>query len=55
MEAVLRLVKHVYFSWLTRYSEHLLDETEFNIRFVLPGQMILGEAKLSLTSLDRQN
>ena len=32
--------------------KHLLDETESNIRFVLPGQVMLGEAKLSLTSLD---
>ena len=34
------------------YNEHLLDETESNIRFVLPGQVMLGEAKLSVTSLD---
>ena len=32
--------------------KHLLDEIECNIRFVLPGQVILGEANLSLTSLD---
>ena len=25
---------------------HLLDPTESNIRFVLPGQVMLGEAKL---------
>ena len=33
-------------------NKHLLDEIESNIRFVLPGQVMLGEAKLSLTSLD---
>ena len=32
--------------------KHLLDETEFNIRLVLPGQVMLGEAKLGLTSLE---
>ena len=31
--------------------KHLLDETESNIRFVLSGQVMLGEAELSLTSL----
>ena len=29
-----------------------LNETKSNIRFVFPGQVMLGEAKLSLTSLD---
>ena len=29
-----------------------MDETESNIRFALLGQVMLGEAKLSLTSLD---
>ena len=32
--------------------KHLLNETESNIRFVLPGQVMLGKAKLSLTSHD---
>ena len=27
--------------------KHLLDETKSNIRFVLPGQVMLGEAKRS--------
>ena len=34
------------------HNKHLLDETESNIRFVLPGRVRLGKAKLSLTSLD---
>ena len=29
------------------YNKHLLDEIESNIRFVLPGQVMFGEAKLS--------
>ena len=31
---------------------HLLDETESNVRFVLPRKVMLGKANLSLTSLD---
>ena len=30
-------------------NKHLLDETESNIRFVLPGQMMLGEANYTKT------
>ena len=33
-------------------NKHLLDETESKIRFVLPGKVMLDEAKLSLISLD---
>ena len=32
--------------------KHLLDEIEPNIRFILPGQVMLGEAKLALTSFE---
>ena len=32
--------------------KHLLGEPKSNIRFVLPGQVMLGVAKLRLTSLD---
>ena len=35
--------------------KHLLDETESNIKFVELGQVMLGQAKLSLTSLDLKN
>ena len=34
------------------HIKHLLDEAESNIRFVLPEQVMMGEAKLSLTSVD---
>ena len=33
-------------------NKHLLDEAESNISFVFPEQVMLGEAKLSLTLLD---
>ena len=45
--------KYVYTSCLCvdRFIKQLLDETDSNIRFVLPWQ-VMFEAKLSLTSLD---
>ena len=35
-------------------TKHLLDEIEYNIRFVLTGQVMLDEAKLNHPSLIRQ-
>ena len=33
-------------------NKHFLDDTKSSIRFVLPGQAILGEVKLNPTSID---
>ena len=36
-------------------NKHLLDQTKSNIRFVLPGQMMLGEAKQCTCNNDKMS